>query len=560
MIISTIVIVGGLVYLATQQNIINTNYNTLNGQIVEGFNTSVNYFGQTMTIGNIYKILGKTADAATNLVDITIGVAVSVSGDVYVASNNFHVIIKIDKNGTATKFAGTRGQWGTHNDGNGGQATSAKLRSPTFLAIDDYGNVYVSESANQVVRKIDTSGIITTFAGNGTQGYSGDGGQATSAQLHNPLALTVDSLGNVYVTDSLNKAVRKINTSGIITTLAVMGQNGFTTPGYVAADRLGNVYVTDTAIDTSVTNYAIYDYKIKKFDKNGTLTTIAGAPYSIATFIEPAENSQATTAYLGSDAKLACDALGNVYVFSHFLTRPIKILKITTNGIISTIAGSGYNAVNNNIFAVGVSATDATVKFKLPGSIAVDASGNVYMTDKTYSALLFIPFDNINRSVTTTTTLAPTSTTTTLAPKSTTTTLVPTSTTTTMEPTTTIEPTSASPDESPSADINTEVPASYETTYTAYSEDETVYLTDENENSDLPEYSDVPEFSENTDNEENVNAPTITRPPETSTIKIMDGPKPVSDKLSVNNDGSYYVGQTIKFKDGSIYEIMNILT
>ncbi len=150
------------------------------------------------------------------------GVAVDAQGAVYLADNNNNRIRKVS-GGLITTIAGN----GTQGySGDGGQATSAELYYPEGIAVDAPGNVYFADWGNDLIRKVSTDGIITTVAGNGTAGYSGDGGQATSAELNSPKGVAVDSQGNLYIPDRLNYRVRKVTPAGVITTVAGTGVQG----------------------------------------------------------------------------------------------------------------------------------------------------------------------------------------------------------------------------------------------------------------------------------------------------------------------------------------------
>jgi len=169
----------------------------------------VNTSGIITTIagsGSVNGFGGDNGPAINALLNVPAGVAVDDSGNVYIADENNNRIRKINTAGIITTIAGT----GTPGyTGNGGPAIAAKLHNPVGIAVDAAGNIYVADMYNNAVRKISTSGIISTIAGNGTTGYSGNGGEATSAQLFFPSSVFVDATGNVYVGDNQNNVIRK---------------------------------------------------------------------------------------------------------------------------------------------------------------------------------------------------------------------------------------------------------------------------------------------------------------------------------------------------------------
>jgi sugar lactone lactonase YvrE len=181
-------------------------------------------------------------------------VAVDSLGNIYIADMYNHRIRKVSTSGIITTVAGN----GTYGySGNGGAATSAELYDPSSVAVDSSGNIFIADSNNHSIRKVSTSGIITTVAGNGTYGYSGDSGAATSAELYDPSGVAVDSSGNIYIADVSNQRVRKVDTSGIITTVAGNGTYGYSGdsgaatsaelngPYGVAVDSSGNIFIAD---------------------------------------------------------------------------------------------------------------------------------------------------------------------------------------------------------------------------------------------------------------------------------------------------------------------------
>ncbi|BAP54369.1 leucine-rich repeat-containing protein [Thioploca ingrica] len=152
------------------------------------------------------------------------GIAVANEGSLYIADMKNHRIRKVDKQGMISTVAGD-GTAGYHGDG--GPAHLAQLNEPSGIAFDKHGNLYIADSKNHVIRKIDNYGIITTLAGNNTSGYSGDNGLALAAQFNLPVQVVIDSQDNLYITDQNNHVIRKINANGIITTLAGDGTKGY---------------------------------------------------------------------------------------------------------------------------------------------------------------------------------------------------------------------------------------------------------------------------------------------------------------------------------------------
>ena len=134
----------------------------------------------------------------------------------------------MDTSGTITTIAGS-GPRGFSGDG--GPATAARLNSPADVAVDGSGNLYIADTGNDRIRKVDTSGTITTIAGSGASGFSGDGGPATAARLNSPADVAVDGSGNLYIADTGNDRIRKVDTSGTITTIAGSGASGFSGDG-----------------------------------------------------------------------------------------------------------------------------------------------------------------------------------------------------------------------------------------------------------------------------------------------------------------------------------------
>ena len=246
--------------------------------------------------------------------------------------------------------------------GDGGPAISAGIGIPPDLAVDGAGNLYVVDRNNNRIRKVDTHGNISTFAGNGTSDLSGDGGPATSAALFLPLSVAVDGAGNVYIADGASNGLRKVNTAGIINQVPVISQtlSRIGSAGSVTVDSAGNVYVTDNGS-------AVY-----KLDPAGVLTTVAGPAFGFS-----GDGGPANQAAVNSPSGVAVDSAGNIYFADKGNNR---VRKVDTKGIITTFAGTGKAGYSGD----GGPATAAKLGLNLTAAyqgVAVDSAGNVYIAD-----------------------------------------------------------------------------------------------------------------------------------------------------------------------------------
>ena len=294
------------------------------------------------------------------------GVALDAAGNVFIADTYNQRIRKVDSRGIITTVAGN-GALGYSGDG--GAATNARLCAPTGASLDASGNLYIADAGNGRIRKVSAGGTITTVAGGGTASRLGDGGAATKASLNMPAGVALDATGNMYIVDEDNNRMRKVDTNGIITTVAGNGTAGFSGdggaatnasliyPGGVAVDAAGNLYIADSG-----------NNRIRKVDTNGMITTVAGngtAGFS-------GDGGAATNASLYVPLGLALDAFGNLYVAD----RDNQLIrKVDTNGLITTVAGKGAAGYSGD----GGAPTNASLSS--PFGVAVDAIGNLYIAD-----------------------------------------------------------------------------------------------------------------------------------------------------------------------------------
>jgi hypothetical protein len=262
-----------------------------------------------------------------------------------------------------TTFAGTTGGY----SGDGGPATMAQLRIAIGIVKDTAGNLYFSENTNHIVRKVNKLGLISTIAGTGVAGNSGDGGPATLAQLTNPGGVAVDKMGNVYVTTPFS-AVKKIDASGVISNFAGNGTTVFSGDGGPASLAGLGSGVTSMCMDDAGNLYMAGSYRIRKVTSAGIISTIAGTGvggYS-------GDGGMADTAKISYVDQVMIDGYGNIY-----FTDGAKglIRQINTSGIISTVAGNGVNGYSGD-FGMATAA-----QLNVPHGVYADSCGLIYIAD-----------------------------------------------------------------------------------------------------------------------------------------------------------------------------------
>jgi trimeric autotransporter adhesin len=283
--------------------------------------------------------------------------------------------------GTISTVAGT-GAWGYSGDG--GKATSAKLTQPTCVVLDSAGNLYIGDGATNTVRKVRAgTGIISAYAGNGTVGYGGDGGPAISASMYGPTACALDASGNLYVADEANNVIRKIMAStGIITTVAGNGfaagssGGGFSGDGGLATKAEIN-HPWGVLVD-SAGDLFISDTGNQRVREVNGVTGIITTIAGNGTYGYSGSGGPATDAMIGNPEQLALDATGNLYIAEEGASVIAK-LNLST-GIISAVAGTGTSGDGTEkILGDGGPATKA--QLAEPQGVVLDAAGNIFISD-----------------------------------------------------------------------------------------------------------------------------------------------------------------------------------
>ena len=313
---------------------------------------------------------GDGGPAANSVLNMSTGIAVDSSGNLYIADSGNMRVRKIPSVASVGPSITTVAGSGVYSySGDGGQANKAQMNLPHGVAVAVDGSVYVSDSANNVVRKAAVNGTISTIAGNGSAGFGGDAGNGPVAQLNAPEGVAVDKLGNVYIADSANNRVRKVASTGTITTFAGTGTAGSTGDGGAAAsaqlnapfglalDAAGNLYVTEFGGN-----------RVRKVSVSGTISTVAGN--GVAGYA--GDGSQAANAELSGPKAVAADAAGNIYIAD---TNNNAVRLVTAAGAISTAAGNGAGGYAGDL---GLA---TAAQLANPTGVAVDAAGNLYIAD-----------------------------------------------------------------------------------------------------------------------------------------------------------------------------------
>ncbi len=291
-------------------------------------------------------------------------IAIDSTGSLIVLDTNNRRLRRFSPGGKITTIAGS-GVFGLFGDQ--GPATQAQFASPWGFAVDSSGNIYIADTFNHRIRKITSDGTVTSIAGQNSPGFSGDNGPASFAQLNRPTSVAVDSAGNVYIADTSNHRMRKIDARGTITTVAGTGANGFAgdngpassaqlnLPESVAVDAGGNILVADTG-----------NHRIRRISASGMITTIAGSDPGAG------DNGPAARALLFQPSGVAFDTSGNLYIADSSNNR---IRRVAIDGNITTVAGTGSSGYS------GDNGSAQRAQLNGPTGITFDRTGSLYIAD-----------------------------------------------------------------------------------------------------------------------------------------------------------------------------------
>jgi uncharacterized protein (TIGR03437 family) len=336
---------------------------------------------QTVAGTGLAGLAGDGGPSKAALLSHPYGVAVDAQGNLYIADLGNARVRKISPDGTIRTIAGG-GTIVPGGNGDGGPATSAQLLEPRNVAVDPDGTLYISDFGAHRVYRVSPGGILTTLAGTGSAGFSGDGGASQLARLNSPAGLASDSSGTLYIADSANNRIRKVYQGVITTVYNVTASTGVaispTGALYIAASgyfgtqfkAIGGIpSARDVALDRAGNAYATTGQYVHKVTSSGTVSTVAGsgaAPYF------GGDNGPAAVARLHAPSGLAVDDAGNWYVAD---TANNRIRKITAAGIITTIAGTGDAGPR------GDNGSATLAQLNGPRSVAVDSQHNIYIAD-----------------------------------------------------------------------------------------------------------------------------------------------------------------------------------
>ena len=321
---------------------------------------------------------GNTGPATSALFNYPRSVAFDTTGNMYIADESNNVIRMVTPAGTTSTIAGS---FTAGYSGDGGQATAAKLNKPWVVTTDKAGNIYIADSRNNVIRKVNPAGIISTIAGNGyaagtgNGGYSGDGGHATAATMHSPFGIAIDTGGNIFIADCYNNAIRKVDTAGIIHSITGDTARGYSGDGGPAT--AAHLYWPSSLAFDKNNLLCFTDFQnnvIRRIEADGSIHTIIGTGFGAGTGLSGYSGDGGPA----TDAQLAhpfglAIDTNNNIYFSDLSSTRIR--KVNGSGIIGTIAGDGTTGYS------GDGGPAFYARFYNPFGVTLDANNNLFIAD-----------------------------------------------------------------------------------------------------------------------------------------------------------------------------------
>ena len=347
-------------------------FNQLNGVAVDGSGNSyladtynhtirkVSASGAVTTLAGLSRVSGsEDGGQSAARFNLPSGVAVDGSGNIYVADSGNNTVRAISPSGEVSTLAGLAGCGGS-TDGTG---SAARFASPSGVAVDGWGNVYVANTSGHTIRKVTASGVVSTLAGKAGSCDSADG-TGSAARFCSPMGVAVDGSGNVYVADWGASIIRKVTPAGAVSTVAGLAGNPGSADGVGSAARFSHPW--GVAVDRSGNIYVASGTTIRKITPDGVVSTLAGQAGTAGS----ADGTGSAARFLGP-AGVAVDDSGNVYVADN---SNFTIRKVSPEGVVSTLAGQArsYGSADG---------TGSAARFGAPKGVAVDGSGNVYVAD-----------------------------------------------------------------------------------------------------------------------------------------------------------------------------------
>ena len=326
----------------------------------------------TIFLGSVlleYEVSAKTLSATKTEISLVDGIAVDKRGNVYIAMRDNNIVSRIDLKGNMTTYVGN-GSSGFSGDG--GKAIEGALNVPAGLAFDKSGNLYIADRNNHRIRKVNTRGIISTIAGTGTAGFSGDGAPAIKAQLNHPSGIAFDKKGNLFFSDRSNERIRVVDSKGNISTYAGNGKEGFKgdsgpalqasldKPFGIAFDRKGNLYIADRG-----------NNRVRRVSSQGIITTVAGD----GGFFFMGDNGPAYRASVAGPTGVVVDDQGVLYIADRNNNR---IRAVDAQGMITTVSGTGKQDYN------GDSEVARETNLYLPFGVALNPEGKLLVIDRSH--------------------------------------------------------------------------------------------------------------------------------------------------------------------------------